>query len=137
MEIRPRGSQPTRTGPAEQFTGHVTIAPVRQADPPGRVQCLVVTFDPAARSHWHTHPLGQVLVVTDGVGRVQPWKGPLTPIHAGDVVWAPPGEKHWHGAAPESSVTHLAIQEAEAGEAVHWLEPVTEEQYHGAVAPSR
>jgi quercetin dioxygenase-like cupin family protein len=131
MEIRPKGSQPSKTGPADQFTGRVTIAPVRQADPPSRVQCFHVTFEPGARTHWHTHPLGQILVIVQGEGRVQAWGGEMSPMHPGDVVLSPPGEKHWHGAAPDGSVTHLAIQESDEGRAVDWLEPVTDDQYRG------
>lgn len=129
MEIRKCGSQPSRVPPDEYFTGAVRMDPVIQAPEPARVQAVSVTFEPGARTAWHTHPLGQTLVVTAGCGRVQTWGGPLEEIRAGDVVWFPPGEKHWHGASPEMAMEHIAMQEAKDGKHVEWLEPVTDQQY--------
>jgi quercetin dioxygenase-like cupin family protein len=133
MEIKRNGSQPSGKGPAEWFTGAVRIDPLHQASEPARVACASVTFEPGARTAWHTHPLGQTLVVTAGCGRVQEWGGPVGEIRPGDVVWIPPGEKHWHGAALETAVTHIAIQEALDGKAVEWLEHVSDEQYQKGV----
>jgi quercetin dioxygenase-like cupin family protein len=130
MEIKRSGTRPSRTGPAEYFTGAVRIDPLIEADAPARVRAASVTFEPAARTAWHTHPLGQTLVVTAGCGRTQRWGGPVEEIHTGDVVWFPPGEKHWHGAHPATAMTHIAIQEALNGIAVEWLEPVTDDQYN-------
>lgn len=129
MEIRRNGSQPSRAGPADWFTGAVRIDPLFEAPEPARVRCASVTFEPGARTAWHTHPLGQTLVVTSGCGRVQREGGKIAEIRPGDVIWFPPNEKHWHGAAPTTSVTHIAIQEALHGEAVEWLEKVSDEQY--------
>jgi quercetin dioxygenase-like cupin family protein len=129
MEIKRNGSQPSAKGPADWFTGVVRLDPLYQATDPARVGCAYVTFEPGARTAWHTHPLGQTLIVTGGCGRVQRWGGPLEEIRPGDVVWIPPGEKHWHGAAPTTAMTHLAIQEYLDGTAVEWLEHVSEEQY--------
>ena len=129
MEIQRIGSQPSAKGAADWFTGAVRIDPLHQASEPARVACASVTFEPGARTAWHTHPLGQTLIVTAGCGRVQQWGGPVEEIRPGDVVWIPPVEKHWHGAAPETAVTHIAIHEALDGKAVEWLEHVSDEQY--------
>lgn len=131
MNIVRSGSQPSKPGPAAWFTGTVRLDPVITAAPPARVAAASVTFEPGARTAWHTHPLGQTLVVTAGGGRAQRWGGPIEEIRPGDVVWFPPGEKHWHGAAPTMAMTHLAIQEQLDGSAVTWLEKVTDEQYLG------
>ncbi len=129
MEIKRNGAQPSVTGPVEWFTGTVRIDPLFDAKEPSRTGGASVTFEPGARTAWHTHPLGQTLVVTAGCGRVQRWDGPIEEIRPGDVVQFAPGEKHWHGAAPTTSVTHIAIQEALDGNAVTWLEHVSNEQY--------
>jgi quercetin dioxygenase-like cupin family protein len=131
MEIRRCGALPTRKGPASWFTGTTWQDPIVEAPEPARVRSSMVRFDPGARTHWHTHPLGQTLVVIAGCGRAQSWGGSIQEIRAGDVVWIPPGEKHWHGAGPDTSMTHLSIQEALNGSPVDWLEPVTDEQYGG------
>jgi quercetin dioxygenase-like cupin family protein len=131
MEIRPCGSVPSRPGPADWFTGTVWQDPVIEAPAPARIRANVVSFDPGARTAWHTHPLGQTLYVLSGCGRVQVWGGEIREIHAGDVVWFPPGEKHWHGAGPQTAMTHLALQEAQDGKAVEWMEHVTDAQYGG------
>jgi 4-carboxymuconolactone decarboxylase len=127
------GSQPLRTGPAENFTGIVKVEPVFQAKPPARASGSVVTFEAGARSAWHTHPLGQTLIVTAGIGRVQRWGDPADEIRPGDVVWIPAGQKHWHGAAPDTSMAHLAISEPLDGKSVEWMEKVTDEQYRAPV----
>lgn len=129
MELKRNGSQPSARGPAEYFTGTVRIDALFKTPDPARASGAYVTFEPCARSHWHTHPLGQTLVVTSGCGYVQSWGEPLRVIRPGDVVWCPPGEKHWHGAAPGTAMTHLAIQEELNGKVVDWLEKVTDEQY--------
>lgn len=129
MEIRRSGSQPSTIGSAEYFTGRVRIDPLFQADDPARVVGASVTFEPGARTAWHTHPLGQTLIVTAGHGRVQREGGPIEEVHPGDVVWFPPGEKHWHGAAPDTAMIHIAVQERLDGKTVDWMEPVTDEQY--------
>ncbi|WP_216326453.1 (R)-mandelonitrile lyase [Deinococcus aestuarii] len=129
MKIQRSGSQPSGTGPAEWFTGTVRIDPLFPAQAPARAAGNAVTFGPGARTAWHTHPLGQVLIVTAGAGLVQREGGPVEEIHPGDVVWFEPGEKHWHGASPTTAMTHLAVQEALNGKAVDWLEHVTDEQY--------
>ncbi len=129
MEIKRAGSRPTNPGPADWFTGRVHIEPLFSAPAPARVAGASVTFEPGARTAWHTHPLGQTLIVTAGTGRVQREGGPIEEIRPGDVVWFPPGEKHWHGATPTTALTHLAIQEQLNGKAVDWLEHVTDEQY--------
>jgi len=131
MEIKRCGSQPSVPGPAEYFTGTVRLDPLFQAKEPARATGSTVTFEPGARTAWHTHPLGQTLIVTAGCGRVQRWGGPIENIRPGDVVWFPPGEKHWHGAAPTTAVTHIAIQEQLDGKAVDWLEQVDDGQYLG------
>ena len=123
------GSQPAIQGPAEYFTGHVKIEPLFPAKDPNSVSGVYVTFEPGARSAWHTHPAGQHLVVTAGQGRTQVWGGPIVELHPGDVVWCPPGVKHWHGATPASSLTHMALTETLEGKNVVWLEKVTDEQY--------
>ena len=129
MEIKRSGSQPSVTGPDEWFTGTVRIDPLFGAHAPARAAGNAVTFEPGARTAWHTHPLGQVLIVTAGSGRVQREGGPIEEMHPGDVVWFAPGEKHWHGAAPSTAMTHIAIQEALDGKAVDWMEKVSDEQY--------
>ena len=131
MEIKRAGTQPSGKGPADWFTGIVRIDPLLAAPEPARVQGASVTFEPGARTAWHTHPLGQTLIVTAGCGRVQRESGPIEAIHPGDIVWFPPGEKHWHGAAPTTAMTHIAIAELLDGKAVDWMEHVTEEQYNG------
>jgi quercetin dioxygenase-like cupin family protein len=129
MEIKRSGSQASRRGPAEYFTGNVQVDPVFDAQDPARVRSAKVTFEPGARTAWHTHPLGQILIVISGTGLAQRWGGPIEEIRPGDIVWFPPAEKHWHGATPSSSMTHIAIQEALNGSPVEWLEHVSEKQY--------
>jgi quercetin dioxygenase-like cupin family protein len=129
MDIRRSGSQPSGRGPAEYFTGAVRLDPLFQAAHPARAAGVHVTFEPGARTAWHTHPLGQTIVITSGRGWVQQWGGPVEEVAPGDVVWFPPGEKHWHGATPTVGMTHIAIQEALDGKTAEWLEPVSEEQY--------
>ena len=129
MEIKRSGSQPSARGPSDWFTGTVRIDPLVSAPAPARVSAASVTFEPGARTAWHTHPLGQTLIVTAGCGRVQRAGGPIEEIRPGDVVWIPPGEKHWHGAAPTTAMTHIAVQETLDGKAVDWLEPVSDEDY--------
>jgi quercetin dioxygenase-like cupin family protein len=131
MKIARSGSQPSTKGPGDYFTGAVRVDPLFQADAPARVAGASVTFEASSRTAWHTHPLGQTLIVTAGVGRVQVWGGPIEEIRPGDVVWFPPGEKHWHGASPNAAMTHLAIQERLDGKAVDWLEHVSDDQYLG------
>src|SRR4051812_48505668 len=133
IKIIRRGSQPSRQGPAENFTGSVRVDPLFQANAPARASGALVTFEPGARSAWHTHPLGQVLIVTAGAGRVQRWGDPVDEIRQGDVVWIPPGQKHWHGAAPTSSMAHIAILEQIDGKTVDWMEKVTDAQYDAPV----
>jgi len=132
MDIKRAGSQPSGKGSADWFTGAVRIDPLCQAAPPARVNAAKVTFDPGARTAWHTHPLGQTLIVTDGFGLAQREGGPVDEIRPGDVVWIPAGEKHWHGASPTTAMTHIAVQEALDGKIVDWLEPVTDAQYGAA-----
>ena len=129
MDIQRAGSQPSTKGPEDYFSGTVRIDPLFAAAEPSRVNAAVVTFEPGARTAWHTHPLGQRLVVTAGCGRVQRWQGPIQEIRPGDVVVIAPGEKHWHGAAPTTAMTHVAIQESLDGKPVDWLEKVSDEQY--------
>lgn len=129
MEIRRIGSQPSARGPADWFTGVVRIDPLFDAVAPGRVGAAGVTFEPGARTAWHTHPLGQTLIITAGCGRVQRWSGPVEEVRPGDVIRFAPGEKHWHGAAPTTALSHIAIQETLDGKAVEWLEHVSDEQY--------
>ena len=131
MEIKRNGSQPSGKGPAEWFTGNVRIEPLHQADAPARVSVASVTFEPSARTAWHSHPLGQTLVVTAGRGRVQNWGKQMEEIHPGDVVWTEPGEKHWHGAAPTTAMTHISIVEQLEGKSADWMEHVSDEQYQG------
>jgi quercetin dioxygenase-like cupin family protein len=131
MEIKRNGSQPSAKGPADYFTGAVRVDPLFQAPDPARVRGASVTFEPGARTAWHTHPLGQTLIVTSGLGWVQAWGGSVEEIRPGDVVWFPPGEKHWHGATPTTAMTHIAIQEALDGTVVDWMEQVSDEQYRG------
>jgi quercetin dioxygenase-like cupin family protein len=130
MDIKRNGSQPSDNGPAEYFTGTVHIAALNKASAPARVVCASVTFEPGARTAWHTHPLGQTLIVTAGRGWAQREGGTVVEIHPGDVIWFPPGEKHWHGATVTTAMTHIAIQENLDGKTVEWLEKVTDEQYH-------
>jgi quercetin dioxygenase-like cupin family protein len=129
MEIKRSGSQPSNKGPADWFTGTVRIDPLFPATQPARAACNSVTFEPGARTAWHTHPLGQALIVTAGAGLAQRWGGTIEQIRPGDVVWFSPGEKHWHGASPTTAMTHIAVQEALDGIAVDWLEHVSDEQY--------
>lgn len=129
MKIKENGSQPSSLGPAANFTGHARRDPIHVAEAPSRLAVGTVTFDPGARTVWHTHPVGQLLVITAGCGRVGTWDGPVRPVKAGDTVWFEPGEKHWHGAGPTTAMTHIAITEAESGTAVDWLEPVTDAQF--------
>jgi quercetin dioxygenase-like cupin family protein len=131
MDIVRSGSQPSGKGPAEYFTGAVRIDPLFRPTAPARAVGVSVTFEPGARTAWHTHPLGQTLIVTAGGGLVQRWGGPVEPIRPGDVVWFPPGEKHWHGAAPTTAMTHIAVVEELDGKTADWLEPVSDEQYRG------
>ena len=131
MEIQRAGSKPSGKGPEEYFTGTVRVDPLFSAPEPARVVGAHVTFEPGARTAWHTHPLGQTLIVTSGRGRVQRAGGLIEEIHPGDVIWFEPGEKHWHGASPEVAMTHIAIQERLNGQTVEWLEKVNEEQYPG------
>ena len=129
MEIKRSGSQPSSKGPAEYFTGTVRIDPIINAPDPARVAGASVTFEPGARTAWHTHPLGQTLIVTAGFGWAQREGGPIEDIRPGDVIWFSPGEKHWHGATPTTAMTHIAIQEKLNGSPVDWLEHVRDEQY--------
>jgi len=129
MDIKRSGSQQTSKGPADWFTGSVRIRPLFEALEPARVRGASVTFEPGARTAWHTHPLGQTLIVTAGIGWAQREGGEIEEIRAGDVVWFAPGEKHWHGATPTTVMTHIAIQEALNGKVVEWMEHVTDEQY--------
>ena len=129
MDIKRSGSQPSAKGQAEYFTGNVRIDPLSQPPAPARVSIASVTFEPGARTAWHSHPLGQTLFVTAGSGRVQNWDGPIQEIQPGDVVWSSPGEKHWHGAAPTTAMTHISIVEQLDGKAADWMEHVSDEQY--------
>lgn len=129
MEIKRSGSQPSMKAPAEYFSGAVRIDPLFQPTDPARAAGVSVTFEPGARNFWHTHPLGQTLIVTAGCGWTQRWGGPVEEIRPGDVISIPPGEKHWHGATPTTGMTHIAIQEAVGGKVVEWMEPVTADQY--------
>jgi len=131
MEIKRNGSQPSGKGPADWFTGTVRIDPLFDARAPGRASGASVTFEPGARTASHTHTLGPTLIVTVGCGWAQRWGGPKEGIRPGDVVWIPPGEKHWHGATATTAMTHVAIQEALDGKVVDWMEQVTDQQYRG------
>lgn len=134
MDIKRSGSQPSAKGPADYFTGSVRIDAPFKGSEPARVGGATVTFEPGARTAWHTHPLGQTLVVLSGAGLVQREGGPIEPIHPGDIIWFAPGEKHWHGAAPTTAMSHIAIAEALDGKVVDWVEKVSDEQYE--VQPS-
>jgi quercetin dioxygenase-like cupin family protein len=135
MDIQRAGSRPSGKGPSDWFTGIVRIDPLFDVPPhphppdSARINSASVTFEPGARTAWHTHPLGQTLIVTSGCGRAQRWDGPVEEIRPGDVIWFAPGEKHWHGAAPSTAMTHIAIQEKLDGKAVEWMEKVTDQQY--------
>jgi quercetin dioxygenase-like cupin family protein len=129
MDIKRSGSRPSGKGPAEYFTGIVRVDPLFQANDPARARGVSVTFEPGARTAWHTHPLGQTLLVIAGCGLAQSWGGPIEQIRPGDVISFPPGEKHWHGATATSAMTHIAIQEHLDGKAVDWMEKVSDEQY--------
>jgi quercetin dioxygenase-like cupin family protein len=135
MNLRRCGSQPSTQGPAEYFTGNVRIDPLFEAPDPARARAASVTFEPGARTAWHTHPLGQNLIVTSGCGWVQTEGAPKEEIRPGDVVWCPRNEKHWHGATSTTAVTHIAIQEQLDGKVVEWLEKVSDEQYRAASNP--
>ena len=134
MDITRNGSLPSGKGPADYFTGSVRVDRLFNAADPARVQGALVTFEPGARTAWHTHPLGQTLIVTSGLGWAQVWGGPVSEIRPGDVVWFPPGEKHWHGATTTTAMSHIAIQEALNGKPVDWMEHVSQEQYGGGDA---
>lgn len=129
MEVKRAGTRSSTKGPADWFTGTVRIEPIFEASEPARVRTATVTFDPGARTAWHTHPLGQTLIVTAGLGWAQREGGPVQEIRLGDVIWFAPNEKHWHGATPTVGMTHIAIQEALDGKTVEWMEHVTDEQY--------
>ena len=131
MEIKRGGSQPSGKGPEDWFTGAVRVDPLFAAPAPARVQGACVTFEPGARTAWHTHPLGQTLIVMAGCGWAQRMGGPVEEIRPGDVVWFPPGEKHWHGATRTTGMTHIAVQEKLDGKVVDWMEQVSEEEYRG------
>ena len=131
MDIKRNGSQPKQKGDAEHFTGTARIDPLFQPSDPARTGGAYVTFEPGSRTAWHSHSLGQTLLVTTGCGRVQHWGGPIEEIHPGDVVWIAPGEKHWHGAAPATAMTHIAIAEKLDGQSVDWMEKVNDKQYQG------
>lgn len=132
MEIKRIGTQPSAKGPEDWFTGTVRIDPIFQASEPARVTGSTVTFEPGARTAWHTHPLGQILIITSGCGYAQRWGGLVEEIRPGDVIWFPPGEKHWHGAKPTTAMRHIAIQEQLNGKAVDWMEHVSDEQYNAS-----
>jgi quercetin dioxygenase-like cupin family protein len=133
MDHRPADARPSRPGPGDWFTGTVSIAPVVEAPAPARLRAAVVSFAPGARTNWHRHPLGQTLYVLSGRGRAQAEGGPVVDLAPGDTVWFPPGERHWHGAAPDAAMVHLAMQEADAGgSTVSWEEPVAETDYRRA-----
>jgi quercetin dioxygenase-like cupin family protein len=130
VEIKRNGSQPSGKGPADYFTGTVRIDPLCNAPAPARAVSASVTFEPGARTAWHSHPLGQTLIVTAGCGRAQSWGGPAEEIRPGDVIWFAPGEKHWHGASASTAMTHTAIQEQLDGKTADWMEQVSDEQYN-------
>lgn len=129
MDIFPAGSRPSRYAPPEYFTGRVRQDSIIEPASPTGTRAVTVTFEPGARTNWHSHPLGQTLLITFGTGLVQSWGGPIRSVQAGDVIWFPPGEKHWHGAGPTSAMSHIAMQEAVDGSTADWLEPVSDEQY--------
>jgi quercetin dioxygenase-like cupin family protein len=131
MDIKRSGTRITNPGPENYFTGTVRIEPLIEAAEPSRVVSASVTFEPGARTAWHTHPLGQTLIVTAGTGWAQRWGGSVEELEVGDVVWFPPGEKHWHGATATSAMTHIAIQEKLDGKTAEWMEQVSDEQYRG------
>jgi quercetin dioxygenase-like cupin family protein len=133
MDVHPVGSAPSRRMTAEWFTGTVWQDPIIEAPAPARVRAVFVRFEPGARTNWHTHPLGQTLCIVSGVGRVQSWGSSPREVRAGDVVWIPPNEKHWHGAGPTTNMVHIAIHETVDGRYVDWLEKVTDEEYQAAV----
>ncbi len=133
MDIKRSGSQPSSKGPVEYFTGNVRIDPLFQAPDPAHISIASVTFEPGARTAWHTHPLGQTLIVTAGCGRVQCWDGSIEEIRPGDVIWIPPEEKHWHGAAPTTAMTHISIVALVQDKAPNWMEKVSNEQYQPEV----
>jgi quercetin dioxygenase-like cupin family protein len=130
MEIKRSGSQPSRKGPADWFTGTVRIDPLFQPNAPARAIGISVTFEPGARTLWHSHPLGQMLIVTAGCGLAQRWGGPIERILPGDVIYIPPGEKHWHGASANTAMTHIAIYEELEGKSAEWMEKVNDEEYN-------
>lgn len=134
MKIIPAGSVATKIAPESYFTGRVLQTPIIEAEAPARLRTFLVSFEPGARTAWHTHPLGQTLHVTSGVGRVQSWGEPIREIRAGDTVWFAPGEKHWHGASATSAMSHFAMQEALEGVTADWMEKVSDEQYAAAVS---
>jgi quercetin dioxygenase-like cupin family protein len=129
MDIKRSGSQPSGKGSAENFTGNVRVDPLFQPNNPARASGASVTFEPGARTAWHAHALGQTLIVTAGCGRVQSWGGQIEEIRSGDVIWCPPGEKHWHGAAPVTAMAHISIVEQLDGKSAEWMEKVSDEQY--------
>jgi quercetin dioxygenase-like cupin family protein len=133
MDFHSAGSRPTRRAPKESFTGTVWQDPIVEAPAPARLRAGRVSFEPGARTNWHTHPLGQTLYVISGVGRFQSKGGPVREIRPGDVIWIPPGEKHWHGGSPTNGMTHIAMQEALDGSHVTWMEPVTDAEYQAKV----
>ena len=137
MDIKYSGSQPSGKGLGEYFTGSVRIDPLFEAPDPARTRGASVTFEPCARTAWHTHLLGQTLIITAGCGLVQSWGGPVKVIRPGDVIWCPPGEKHWHGATPNTAMTHIAIQEHLHGKVVDWMEKVSDEQYQAPAEDRR
>lgn len=130
MDIMRCGSQPSVKGSADYFTGSVRVDPIFQANPPSNAFGASVTFEPGSRTAWHTHPLGQTLIVTAGTGMAQRWGGAIEEIRPGDVIWFPPGEKHWHGASPSCAMTHIAIQERKDGKVVDWMEHVSDDEYN-------
>jgi quercetin dioxygenase-like cupin family protein len=129
MDIKRNGSRPSAAGPADYFTGAVRLEPLNDAPDPARIRSALVSFEAGARTAWHTHPLGQTIVITSGTGWVQVWGGPVEEVGVGDVVWFAPGEKHWHGATPAAAMAHIAFQEALNASHADWLEPVSEDQY--------
>jgi quercetin dioxygenase-like cupin family protein len=131
MDIKRSGTQPSGKGSVENFTGEVRMDPLFQAPEPARAVGVSVTFEPGARTAWHSHPLGQTLIVTAGCGHAQRWGDPREDIRPGDVIWFAPGEKHWHGATPTTAMTHIAIQERLDGQTTNWMEKVSDEQYNG------
>jgi quercetin dioxygenase-like cupin family protein len=137
MDIKRTGSQPSGKGQVDYFTGTVRIDPLVNAPAPARVVAASVTFEPGARTAWHSHPLGQNLIVTLGCGRVQRWGGPVEEIRPGDVIWIPPGEKHWHGAAPTTAMTHIAVQEQLEGKTADWMEKVSDAEYNASIQSTK